>query len=78
MGKQIVIREANNTDLDDILKVSKSAFINEKEVPLLTMNLLNDETALPLISLLAFDEDKPIGHILFTHAFVGDNVNAVF
>jgi len=59
------IRETDETDIDDIFEVEKSAFGFEKEA-ILTKDLLNDETAKPYLSLLAFDDDKPVGHILFT------------
>lgn len=34
--------------------------------------LLGDETAKPLVSLLAFDQEAPVGHILFTRAYFRD------
>jgi putative acetyltransferase len=61
------IRETNDADLNDILCVERGAFDfgNEAE---LTKDLLADPTAKPLLSLLAFVEGQPAGHILFTKA----------
>ena len=63
------IRETDDGDIDDIFEVEKNAFGNEKEA-ILTKDLLNDETAKPCLSLLAFDGDKAVGHILFTGASI--------
>jgi len=61
------IREALNSDLDKILFVERLAFGQDEEAELVK-NLLNDPTAKPLLSLLAFKEEQPVGHILFTKA----------
>ncbi|MDJ0572256.1 MAG: N-acetyltransferase [Pleurocapsa sp. MO_192.B19] len=53
--------------LDDILFVERSAFGQDTEAEL-TRKLLNDPSAKPLLSLLAFKDDKAVGHILFTKA----------
>ena len=75
------IREAVDSDLDDILSVESKAF-GEKEGPVivgLVRDLLSDPTAKPLLSLVAFENDSPVGHILFTKARVlsDDDVSAV-
>ena len=57
------IRETNDDDLNDILLVEREAFDSSKEAEL-TRALLTDPTAKPLLSLLAFVEDQPAGHIL--------------
>lgn len=59
------IKRTKAKDLEDILKVVSSAFGNDKE-PELVKNLLNDPTAKRVLSLLAYKDDKPVGHILFT------------
>lgn len=61
------IREALETDLNDVLKVERLAFGYDKEADLVRM-LLNDPSAKPLLSLLAFDKNRAVGHILFTKA----------
>jgi putative acetyltransferase len=59
------IRAAKVEDLDAVLDVETRAF-GEPDEAELVRNLLADPSAEPLISLLAFDGDKAIGHILFT------------
>ncbi len=61
------IRETTLSDLDAILAVERAAF-DKEDVAGLTRDLLRDPTAMPMISLLAFDGDRPVGHILFTSA----------
>ena len=63
----MIIREATNTDLNDVLLIEKEAFGYDKEANLVK-DLLTDPSAAPLYSLLAFDNDRAVGHILFTSA----------
>ena len=63
----IQIREASNAELDDVLSVERAAFGGEEEAELVRA-LLNDKSALPLLSLLAWDGNRAVGHILFTAA----------
>ena len=59
------IREASALDLNEVLFIEREAFGHGKEAGLVN-DLLNDPTAEPILSLLAFDNDRPAGHILFT------------
>jgi putative acetyltransferase len=61
------VRETREADLNDILRVEREAFSSSREAEL-TRDLLADPTAKPLLSLIAFVEGKPAGHILFTAA----------
>lgn len=61
------IRETTAKDLEDILNVERLAFGYEKEAELVS-DLLNDPSAKPILSLLAFEDGKAVGHILFTRA----------
>lgn len=61
------IAEATDPDLADVLHVERAAFGQEDEAELVA-NLLADPTARPLLSLIAREEESPIGHILFTAA----------
>ena len=61
------IRETKKADLEDILLVERKAFNSKKEADL-AKDLLADPTAKPRLSLMAFIEDQPAGHILFTKA----------
>lgn len=63
----ILIRETLSDDFLNIMEVEKMAFGYDKEAHLVA-ELLNDKTAEPIISLLAFSNDEAIGHILFTRA----------
>lgn len=71
-----MIRIAEEKDLADILDIHCLAFDEEDEAELVT-NLLNDKSAQPCLSLLAFQDKKPVGHILFTKAEIdGTDLNA--
>ena len=61
------IREASPSDLEATLAVERAAFGSDIEANLVR-DLLNDDSALPSLSLLAFEHDTAIGHILFTRA----------
>jgi len=62
------IRRATETDRADILHVHQSAFGKEQgpEVVELVSGLLADETAKPLLSLVAEIGGRVVGHVLFT------------
>lgn len=61
------IREACDSDLDSVLAIERAAFGSDDEATLVS-ELLNDPSAKPLISLLAFQDGVAVGHILFTAA----------
>ena len=61
------IREAAGDDLDNVLHVERLAFGHDQEAELVR-DLLSDKSAEPLLSLLAFEGDQAVGHILFTSA----------
>lgn len=65
----IKIRNTTTKDINDIIQIQKAAF-GENSIEKLTDDLLKDETAKPIISLLAIDKYKPIGHILFTNCAI--------
>jgi putative acetyltransferase len=67
-SEDIYIRETAIDDLEKIMEVETLAFGSDIEADLV-FNLLNDKTAEPIISLLAFNADEAIGHILFTRAY---------
>jgi putative acetyltransferase len=71
---KIKIRETLNSDFKEIMRVEEEAFGYVKEAKLVA-DLLNDKSAHPLISLLAFNADEAIGHILFTRAYLNDSTN---
>ena len=68
---KLTIRETTKEDDETIYQVEERAF-GEVEEADLTEKLLADPTAQPLLSLLAFVDDKAVGHILFTKATITD------
>ncbi|MBT8420316.1 MAG: N-acetyltransferase [Gammaproteobacteria bacterium] len=65
----MIIRTALASDIDDVLSVERAAFGSDAEANLVH-DLLGDASAKPAVSLLAFEEDRAIGHILFTKAYL--------
>jgi putative acetyltransferase len=65
--KKLQIREALETDLNDVLLIERLAFGYDKEA-MLVRDLLHDPSAKPVLSLLAFQKDRAVGHILYTTA----------
>lgn len=61
------ILEASASDLGSVLEVERLAF-GEDDVAELVRDLVDDPSARPLLSLLAWDGDLPVGHIMFTAA----------
>ena len=70
--KNLHIRETKKSDFHDIMEVEKNAFGQENEAELVHQ-LLEDKSAKPVISLLAFYENEAVGHILFTRATIEGN-----
>ena len=62
----MLIRETGATDRNAILAVETAAFAADPTVPVLVADLLDDPSTLPLLSLIALEDDKAVGHILFT------------
>ncbi len=67
----IIIRNTEIDDLKTIMNVETRAFGYDKEAKL-TAALIMDKTAAPILSLLSFYNNKAIGHILFTRAYMRD------
>lgn len=66
------IREAKDSDIDDVLFVERLAFGHDHEAKLVR-DLLGDPSANPILSLLAWKDDRAVGHILFTKAHLANN-----
>ena len=62
------IRKALDSDLSEILEIHKKAFGGEQgiEIANLVDDLLKDETGFPVLSLVAVEGGRAVGHILFT------------
>jgi len=63
----LIIRESRDKDLNALLEVEKQAFGDDEgpEIVELVKALFDDPTAKPLLSLIALDEQRVIGHIMF-------------
>ena len=72
----MIIKKASDSDLNDVLRIEAKAFGHSKESNLVN-GLLNDDSAKPLLSLLAIDEDVAVGHILFTKVRITGNEDAL-
>ncbi|MCI5221352.1 MAG: N-acetyltransferase [Candidatus Electrothrix sp. AR4] len=73
------VRRSTSSDNADIFNIHTQAFGEQKgpEIADLVRGLLVDQTALPLLSLVAVDNAKIIGHILFTKAEVTQTTESV-
>lgn len=72
----MIIKKATNSDLKNVLHIETEAFGHSKESNLVN-SLLNDDSAKPLLSLLAIDDDAAVGHILFTKVRITRNEDAL-
>ena len=61
------IREVLTSDIETVRHIERSAFGSDEEA-MLVEDLLGDPSAQPAVSLVAFNEDEAVGHILFTKA----------
>jgi putative acetyltransferase len=61
----MTIRESSEDDLAAVLDVERRAFGQDVEAELVR-DLLQDESAVPRLSLLAIEDAKSVGHVLFT------------
>ena len=66
------IRKSTESERKEILNIHNQAFGKDKGpvIAKLVDDLLNDETAMPILSLVAVENNKLIGHILYTKAVV--------
>ncbi|MGI9264853.1 MAG: GNAT family N-acetyltransferase [Gammaproteobacteria bacterium] len=75
------IRESNGDDRESLRQVHEDAF-GESEgdsVSRLVVDLLDDETALPILSLVAEKDNRILGHILFSAVAIdGSKTPGVF
>ena len=73
------IRESTESERKEILNIHNQAFGKDKgpEIAKLVDDLLSDETAMPLLSLVAVENNKLIGHILYTKAVVTQTARSI-
>ncbi|WP_108651139.1 GNAT family N-acetyltransferase [Dongshaea marina] len=78
---QLNIRETNADDHPLIRQIHEDAFGEPegKTIAQLACDMLNDETAKPLLSLIAHRDNRPVGHILFSNVTIeGHEQQSVF
>lgn len=74
----MIIRKAADQDLNAIIDVNVKAFgENDQEIATLIKEAHVDPSARPILSLLAWEKDQAIGHILFTKAKLVESENLV-
>jgi putative acetyltransferase len=68
------IRKTAPSDLDAVLELETRAFGNQHgpEIADLVIQLTADPTAKPMLSLLAEESGRPVGHILFTSVRIAE------
>lgn len=71
------ITEATIADLPAVLAVERAAFGGDEEVVTLVSDLMDDPTAQPLLSLIAWEGDTAVGHVLFTGVSVVGSLGGV-
>jgi len=76
MDLNLSIRESTHADLKVLLEVERRAFDSEEEAALVR-DLLVDPSAEPRLSLLAYVDGKPAGHIIFSKAVFDPVVDIV-
>ncbi|MGK7921163.1 MAG: GNAT family N-acetyltransferase [Trichodesmium sp.] len=69
----MIIRKALDSDLDNILSVERAAFASEEGAEIV-QKLLGDDSAKPMVSLVAFQGDRAVGHIFFSRATLEPNL----
>ena len=76
---KLKIRESIPSDLSKVLQVEGQAFGDDQgpEIVDLVKGLLSDPSARPLLSLLAEDDKRAVGHILFTKAQITNFIDSV-
>lgn len=72
------IRSSTKLDKSEIRQVHLQAFGEEgPEIVKLVNDLFGDKTTLPLLSLVAVEDNRIIGHILYTKAIILQSVEPV-
>ena len=77
--KTLEIRKSTETDRVEIEKIHIKAFGEEEgpEIADLVNGLMDDKTAMPLLSLVAVENGQLIGHILYTKAVLTETDKSV-
>ncbi len=73
MTEQLTIRQETSEDFKEIYEVNQIAFGQENEAKLVDALRRNSTVFMPELSLVATDNNKIIGHILFTKIKIKDD-----
>ena len=78
-NKAVEIRKSTDFDKSEIEIVHIRAFGEEEgpEIAKIVNDLLEDETAFPLLSLVAVENGKIVGHVLYTKAIITQTTKSV-
>ncbi len=71
MSATVTLRHAKDEDLEAVLAIERAAFGEDDEAELVRA-LLDDDTARPIVSMLAVAAREAVGHVLFTRARLSD------
>ncbi len=73
------LRPSEESERAEILDIHKQAFGKDKgpEIAKLVDDLFDDKTAMPMLSLVAVEDGKLIGHILYTKATITRTDSAI-
>lgn len=73
MTKKIIIRQETKDDFIEVFELNHSAFGQDNEANLVDALRRNPTVFVPELSIVATDNNKIIGHILFTKINIKDN-----
>ena len=73
MTKQVTIRQETQNDYNEVFELNHIAFEQDAEAKLVDALRKNPTVFVPELSLVATDNSKIIGHILFTKINIRDN-----
>lgn len=73
----IIIKEVGTDRLKEVLDVHIDAFTGygEDAIEVLVKDLFGDASAMPIVSLMAYDGERAVGHILFTKGYIDNPEN---
>lgn len=73
MTERLILREETPKDFKDIFEVNKIAFGQENEAKLIETLRNNTKVFIPELSIVAIENNKIVGHILFTKINIKDD-----
>ena len=73
------IRRSVESERSQLLDIHRLAFGHDEGsvVAQLVNDLLDDHSAKPILSLVAVEDGRPVGHVLFTHAVIASKARSI-